>query len=190
MKKRQFYALLVLIVLFTFASCNFRNGHNNNGLADTLLTKTIFFPEKLLELDGVQFQGVDSFVSESTGKAKIISIIDGTCMKCIIHQLNRMDSIFNRIKGNDVALVFVLNVNKADSSYFMRNLQPAINATGILLWDNAYNFELRNKLLTSDAYLRTFLVNEKNRIIQYGNPIMNPVILTEYEEKMKRLGVK
>nr|MDA3779167.1 hypothetical protein [Bacteroidales bacterium] len=137
-----------------------------------------------LKLEGTRLFKTDSLIAEIEGKTKIISIIDGNCMKCIINELNKIDSTFNSILNDDDLLIFILNVNKYDSVFFMRNLQPAIKATGIILWDNSYNFEQQNNLLTYDKNLRTFMINRKNKIIQYGNPVMNPDVIFEYKKKL------
>lgn len=186
MKRLLIYLTLSLVVV-TITSCEFLSGSNANMLrsSDTLLTKTITFPNKLLKLEDVEFYNIDSFLVESSNKTKIISIIDATCMKCIVGQLNKLDESFNSITSDDDELVFILNVNKTDSASFMRNLHPAIISNATLLWDNAYHFELQNKLLTYDANLRTFMVNKENKIIQYGNPIMNPDLLSKYKDKLE-----
>ena len=187
MKNNILYYQFVFFVIIILTSCSSKLKKNNNSItSDTLLTKTIFFPNSLLKLHGTQFQKIDSFILRIENKTKIISIIDGTCMSCIINLLNTTDSAFKSIILKDnTLLVFILNVSKRDSAFFMRNLQPAIKVGGIILWDNNYNFERQNNLFTSDVNLRTFMVNKKNRIIQYGNPIMKPDVIFEYKEKLK-----
>ena len=179
---------MVFVVIIIIASCKHQhsNSNSNNTTLDTLLAKTIIFPNNLLKLNGTQFQRTDSFISEIEDKTKIVSIIDGNCMKCIINQLNKIDSVFNNfMPGDDNLVIFILNVSKEDSVYFMRHLQPAIKATGIILWDNNFNFERQNNLFTPDVNLRTFMINNENKIIQYGNPIMNPDVIFEYQEKLE-----
>ena len=188
MKNIYLYSLLFFVVIVINASCKHQHSiNNNNNTTDTLLTKTIIFPNSLLKLNGMQFQRTDSFISEIEDKTKIISIIDGNCMKCVVNQLNRIDSIFTSILpvNDDNRLIFILNVRKEDSAYFMRYLQPAIKATGIILLDNNYSFERQNHLFTPKVNLRTFMINDENRIIQYGNPIMNPDVIFEYQEKLE-----
>lgn len=187
MKNNGLYFLLVFVVTIIFTSCNYQNSNNNKSDTDTLLTKKIIFPNSLLKLDGTQFHKIDTFITEIKDKTKIISIIDGNCIKCIINQLNKIDSTFNNILyDSDNILIFVLNVNTEDSVYFMRNMQPAINASGAILWDNNYNFERENKLFTPDVNLRTFMINSENKIVQYGNPIMHPEVIFEYQEKLEK----
>lgn len=186
MKNSILYFLLFFIVSIIFTSCKYKQSNNNNKTTDTLLTKTIVFPHSLLKLEGAQFHEIDSYITEIENKTKIISIIDGNCVKCIINQLNKIDSVFNSILLDDEnILIFVLNVSKQDSVFFMRNLQPEINASGDILWDNNYNFERENKLFTPVMNLRTFMINPENKIIQYGNPLIYPNLIFEYQEKLE-----
>ncbi|MDA3780053.1 MAG: hypothetical protein PF487_07550, partial [Bacteroidales bacterium] len=85
-------------------------------------------------------------------------------------------------------LIFILNVNKDDSAFFMQNFRSAIKTSGIILWDNNYNFERENELFSSNINLRTFMLNSENKIIQYGNPIINPDVIFEYREKLKMIN--
>jgi len=165
-------------------TCKFQQGSAFWTDSDTLIGKTVTFPSSLLRLEAAQFFMADSFIHEIEGKTKVISIIDGTCMSCIIGQFNSIDSIFHSIlpQEGSCRMVFILNVKSSDSSFFMRNLYPAINANGVILWDNCYSFERSNKLLTPNPFLRTFLVGKDSRIKLYGNPTMNPSIISEYKE--------
>ncbi|MGE0077540.1 MAG: hypothetical protein AB7S48_06745 [Bacteroidales bacterium] len=172
--------------ILSFNSCSNGKIDGSKTNADSLLTKTITFPSNLTQLNGTSFQSIDSFLFNNDSKTKIVSIIDGTCAKCIINQMNKIDSTFGSILlDSDNIMVFILNVSQHDSAYFMRNLQPIINANGIILWDNNYNFERYNKLLTTDINLRTFMVNKENKIVQYGNPLMHPDAIWEYKAKLE-----
>ena len=87
---------------------------------------------------------------------------------------------------DDDLLVFILNVKQEDLDYFMQNLQPLIIASGTILWDSNYFFERQNNLLTTDRNLRTFMINDENMIIQYGNPIMNPEVTFKYKKLLSK----
>jgi len=183
--KILFFCILIGLITFSL-SCKRFNGNLKKDAIDTLLTKSISFSDKLLVLNGKEFQSVDSFNNETEGKTKIISIVDGNCMKCVINQLNYIDSLFYSIlNDSDNILIFILNVNNRDSVYFMRNLQPAIKAKGTILWDNNYNFERENMLFTPELNLRTFMINSENKIIYYGSPVIDSNIIYEYQEKLE-----
>lgn len=138
-------------------------------------------------LDKHRFHRIDSLLPAMNGKPKVISIVDGNCMSCVVVQLNKVDSIFQHVLGDKGMFICVLIVQKKDSIAFMRNLQPSIRTKGIILWDNGYHFERYNKLLTPDVNLRTFMVNGEDRIVQYGNPIFYPDLLEKYKEKLANL---
>ena len=74
------------------------------------------------------------------------------------------------------------------AAYFMQNIQPFIKAKGIILWDNNYHFESRNKLFTPHINLRTFMINSDNRVVLFGNPLIHSDILHEYKKKLVSLN--
>lgn len=177
-------------IAILFSTCTSVKQDSAQNSKDTLIGKAVTFPPQLLRMDGLGFSDLETFTAESKNKIKMISIIDGTCAACIINQMNGLDSVFNAIiRDRDLVVVFILNVSRNDSSYFMLNMQPAIKAKGIVLWDNSYSFERQNKLFTPDMNLRTFMVNRENRIIQYGNPLMHPDVIWEYKAKLASSGL-
>jgi len=178
--------LIIIVYLIILSSCNNEVRNNNETeTTDTLLKKTITFPSNLLFLENNKFKNINVVKQKINNKKKIISIVDGNCRKCIVNQLNQTDSLFNNILNSN-PLIFILNVNKKDSAYFMNNLYPEINAKEIFLWDNNYNFERENQLFTKDIYLRTFMVNDTNKIIHYGNPLFEPDLLKEYKRLINK----
>ncbi len=117
MKYTGSFFLIVFVIIIIITSCKYQDNNTTNNIStDNLLKKTIVFPNSLLKLDGTQFQKIDSFISEIEDHAKIISIIDGSCIKCIVYQLNRIDSIFNCILPpvDDNILIFILNTDFHD----------------------------------------------------------------------------
>ncbi|TAJ11013.1 hypothetical protein DMA11_18425 [Marinilabiliaceae bacterium JC017] len=81
--------------------------------------KTISFPVSLKQLEVGKLNPIDSFLRESANRSKIISIVDGDCVKCIVNHLNALDSVFNSlIIPNTQQVVFVLNVSRKDSAFF------------------------------------------------------------------------
>lgn len=180
-------SIFIGIVIITLSSCNQSKSAKQIVKSDTLIGKTISFTNKLLVLEGKQFHQFDSILPSINKKPKIISIVDGNCMSCVINLLNGVDSIFQKVVYNKCLLIIVVNVQKKDSAFFMRHLQPSIKAKGIILWDNGFNFEKHNKLLTSDINRRTFMVNAENKIVLIGNPIYYPDLLVKYEKNLAEL---
>lgn len=155
-------------------------------LTDTLLSKTISFPEKFPIL-GVTLPYIhDSIMHEILQSKKIISVIDGTCMACITDQLNALDSLFSTIiEDKNCKVIFVMNLKKVDSVYFMLNLKPAIRAKGVIFLDDEYLFERSNKILTSHSHLRTFMTDIEGKIELYGNPLEDTELIVLYKNKLK-----
>ncbi len=181
-----FILIICSVSLLLFSCFKSKNKYGIRKNEDTILAKTICFPNTLLKLEGNQFYKSDSFLNEIEGNKRIISIVDITCSDCFLLKIKKTDSIFNTIITDDTSmLLFILNFGKRDSAFFMYNLQPQIKVTGKVLWDDNYNFERQNNLITTDESLRTFMINGENRIIQYGNPLRNHDILREYQEKLK-----
>ncbi len=181
MKKELVRFLQFSFVLFLSVSCTPRE-----KVQDEWIGKKIIFPKTLLQLKDGRCCSLATFTQKLKGKKKIITIIDANCRKCIIGQLNKIDSLFIPLQeSKKTEMIFVLNINSADSLYFMTNMYPAIKAKGILLWDNGYHFETENAIFTEKITKRTFLLDENNKIIQVGNPLFEPELLTAYKKLLE-----
>ncbi len=179
--------ILIVGILSNIVSCN--DANKTKQESDTLLLKNISFPKELFILEKTKLKKPDSLIQIIDKKKKIVSIIDGNCVKCVVMQLNKLDSIFNSILTvNNEIYITILNVPNQDSAYFMQNIQPFIKAKGIILWDNNYHFESRNKLFTPHINLRTFMINSDNRVVLFGNPLIHSDILHEYKKKLVSLN--
>lgn len=175
------------IGIICFQSCSSNRSESaEHQYSDTLLFKEIHFPNYLKELRDGQLYDIEEILYNLEDKRKIVSIIDANCMKCVTNQLNFLDSIFESIIIADDAMIFILNIKPIDSAYFVNNLLPAVDASGLLFWDNDYVFERKNKLFTSDVNLRTFLLDSSNTIVLYGNPIIYPEVIYEYQMKLQQ----
>ncbi|AFL82848.1 hypothetical protein Belba_0179 [Belliella baltica DSM 15883] len=124
-------------------------------------------------------------------KAKIISIVDGFCMKCVINEINQRDILLQEITKNDSLgqVIFIMNVSKEGSVMFLKHFEPLINVKGLILWDDEYNFENKNNLLTSDKKLRTFLIDHNNQIKIMGDPIYNTDLIKEYKMILQEINL-
>lgn len=180
---KQKLLLYLFVVLCLMNSCNYTKDNKAEKVKSNLLGKSIFFPETLLELRGCEF--LQKNIIFEKNRFKMISIVDGVCPACIENQLNKMSKLKKKLGLTDGEQVFILNVNSADSSYFMRMIQPLINTNSILLWDSSYQFELQNDILTDDVHNRTFLVDCKGRIVLCGNPILEDKFKNLYQKKLR-----
>ena len=173
--KGRFYIAFIMIVLFS--SCSKQK--INDAPEDV---NTVTFKNNLRQLsNGVLYES-DSVLELLNGRKKIVSIVDGVCMKCVINDLNYADEVFQEIIGSNNLnkVVYILNVPSADSLYFLKHFEPSINVKGIVLWDNSYSFEKLNGLLTADKSYRTFLIDENNQIKLAGSPLYDSELMSNY----------
>jgi len=154
------------------------------------LGKEVVFPSELQQLKDKKPTAINDFLTTNEGKNKIISIIDASCAKCIMGQLNKIDSLFSGIahKDNKTTMVFVVNFYEQDFDNFMLTLYPMIKARAVILWDKDYFFETKNDIFTPKLNGRTFMLNANNEIVLVGSPLFNDGILQEYEKLVKNTG--
>ena len=153
-------------------------GLERDSIVTAYREKKVEFPDKLMILEESGLVTSALKITEFESKNTIVSIVDGSCMSCVINQLNHVDSVLTNVFSKDqVKIYFVLNVPSGDSSYFMINLRPAIDVQSTILWDSDYTFERTNDLITSDLNRRTFLLNSEMKIVEYGNPVWKPGIV-------------
>lgn len=174
--------LFNLLTIFLLLSCGDKRD-KITGMGEVNRPPVKFNEELKLLADGKLYTS-ESIVKNHMGKKKIISIVDGVCMKCVLYELNEADKIFQKItKTNKLGqVIYILNVTPLDSAFFLRHLEPSIKVQGLLLWDNSYCFERTNDLLTANRNQRTFLLDERNNIILFGNPLYNPKLIEEYKK--------
>lgn len=189
--KKSVAALVIFSVFIGLFSFTFFKGAKKNiEPAINWIGKRMVFSEELKLLKNNNIYSLDCFIKSSKNKNKIISIIDASCSRCILGQLNKIDSLFAGILKEDynAELVFILNVDDRDFKSFMVALYPLITSNAPILCDNKFRFETSNNIFTSDLSKRTFLVNKKNEIILVGNPLYSTDLLIEYKNKIMALG--
>ncbi len=173
----KWICFFILPILLIFACEGKQNSPSNLKIGRS----AVQFNVGLRLLSNGMLVSVDSVLSTYKGKKKIVSIVDGICMKCVINDLNQADEVFQQITASK-KVIYILNVTSADSAYFIANLEPLIKVKGHILWDDSYSFENTNGLLSSDKNLRTFLLDEQNNIKLIGNPLYNPDLVERYKE--------
>ncbi|MCH7411055.1 hypothetical protein MM239_16740 [Belliella sp. DSM 111904] len=176
--------LLLMVVISTCLVCN-KKKENTTFLSEHD-HPAVNFNQGLKLLIRGKLYDPDSILDQFIHKKKIVSIVDGVCMKCVINDLNQADLMFREItKENTLAqTIYVLNVPPADSAYFLRHFEPSIDVKGLILWDHGYTFENTNDLLTADRNLRTFLLDENNFIKFFGHPLYNSKLIEKYKSDL------
>ncbi|QLH34206.1 MAG: hypothetical protein HWD62_19010 [Cyclobacteriaceae bacterium] len=145
----NYFLLSILIPLALSCDVISKRKENSTFSTDEWIGKKIQFPKELMLLENTTLVPIDNFEKQHLNSSKIISIVDVTCSSCILGQLNRTDSLFQTLLDQDSDIIFILNVNKADSASFMVSLQPLINVKGYILWDSNFHFETLNDVFLS-----------------------------------------
>ncbi|MFW5700597.1 MAG: hypothetical protein ACOCWM_02820 [Cyclobacteriaceae bacterium] len=182
----KYFNILIFLYIIFLISCG-NNKDLNNVKADSLLLKTIKYPPSLfyLKSDSV----LVDFKSDSIQKYKFkfIATIDANCSKCILGKLNKIDSVFENylFKNNEHCIsIYILNVKTEDLDYFLYSYAPMIKAKGLILIDLNYDFEIKNNLISNEHETKYFLVDHKDNIIVYGNPLNDSKIFKLYNNKI------
>lgn len=183
---RFFCIVIAATALAVSVACNRLSSADSRKMnaADSMYTKEIHFPNTLAVLEDEQISSLSGFSQFNQGKKKLISIIDVTCASCILSELNPLDSLFWReFDHTSIEMIFVLNIPRRDSIYFSLNFRKNINARSLLVWDSNFDFERANNLFSPYRDLRTFMIDEKNRLIVFGNPLYDRNLLDEYKRR-------
>ncbi|MCC5921023.1 MAG: hypothetical protein LAT68_12575 [Cyclobacteriaceae bacterium] len=182
--KTLIYALLVLQI-FNLNSC-VQNENNLEG-EEGFNKQQIFYSSNLLILKDNKL--VKTSKSDWSNSSKLISIVDGVCMKCVVNDLNFMDSVFIALTRNsDVDVIHVLNVLSKDSLNFRTQFEPHLDVKGKVFWDSSYNFESQNNILVADKNRRVFLVDSNDYVKIIGNPVFDQDINIAYQKLLNELN--
>ena len=187
-KSRIALFLLPGIIFLVTSYLVFLKPERQEVLYPEWLGKEVVFPKELRQLKGITPIEINNFLESNKDNNKIISIIDASCTKCIMGQLNKIDSLFSEIvhKGNKTIMVFVINFYERDFDNFMLTLYPLIKSKAVIIWDKDYFFETKNNLFTPNLNGRTFMLNAKNEIVLIGSPLFGGQgILAQYEKLVK-----
>lgn len=171
---------LLICMAFVFCSCKTEKKGSRN---EEISQKNISYPSNLKLLSNGTLLEIDSAIRFLEGKLKIISVVDGVCMKCVINDLNETDKVFQEIisVNDNSTVVYILNVTPADSAFFRKNFEHLIDVNGMIFWDNSFEFERTNGLLSPNKKNRTFILDDRNQIVLLGNPLFDMDKMEEYQ---------
>lgn len=180
MSRRRLILLFLVLEVSMLYSCS---SSDSSYIESGFMADTVSFPISLKHLSNGVLSPPDSALGKLKGKKKIVSIVDGVCMKCVFNDLNHADLAFQKlfVADDKNQVVFILNVLPEDSAFFRKHFESGIDVKGVILWDGSYDFEKSNKLLNPDKKYRTFLLDEENRIVLIGNPLSDPKLTEKYD---------
>jgi len=113
----------------------------------------------------------------------IVSFIDGNCGVCIwdLSEWKRLIDDFKRYKD----LSYLFYVNSIDYDSFLNYEKREINFPLPLINDEENAFIKKNKLSSNKLY-QTFLIDENNKVILVGNPLLSKEIKKLYQEEIQK----
>lgn len=188
MKINRIITIILLIFVFSFASCNteVENKRYFKKLVNKYRTKefiTIIPDSVLYKKESISFNQTNLSIKANV---KIITYIDGQCHECTnafnqwkelikIAQKNRKLNIFFYVKTN--------NINEFKKYYYPNKLH---NYPIIIVKNN--DILKTNNLIKFDDP-KTFLLDKDNKVILVGNPIHGSKLMKLYKQEIhKRLN--
>jgi hypothetical protein len=177
------YTSVFFIILLGFFSC-----HKNNEKKQITQTLTKMYNKKILFNQNLQakFMGADtiSFEIEEVRPKIIIYINRGGCTPCKLKLSEWKDYMANVHSINKkISFIFIVapeNITELDKEFIINDFKH------IVYYDLNTNFEEINNL-PKDSKYHTFMVNNMNKIILVGNPVINSKINELYLHKIKEL---
>lgn len=183
-------AILLATITGLAVSCSHspRPRNSNQGLADTMLGKSISFPKGLALIANEELNNPDSLLENIGLTPFVVTIIDASCPKCIIYHLNAIDSLLCNNLPEYVSRVYVLNINPMAVRFFFRELYSEIRVrSAVLLADTSYLFERANGInAAANPNNRVFMVAD-GRVAAYGDPVYRPGCVNQYPNELIQL---
>jgi len=182
---RYFLLLLCCTLIHLFNSCqSFKNKREIKHIVKNWYNKEIVMPDSVFVLKNgtLVLLGNNPLYHKNY---KILTFIPADCEKCVFGAKSWctfLDSV-NQKSSIDFIPVFITSNPDHFIEYYLPRLPDCINPyLGIL---NKFIFPPN---LPSDWNLRTFLLDENNKILLIGNPVYNQKIKNLYYKKIKENG--
>lgn len=169
------FSLVIMLFALCFQSCDSKK-QEAKSVVEEWNQKEIIIPKNL----SFKSLGQDTVCSSIlSSRFKVLVYIDSMgCIACKLKLLEWKALIDTcKLKAYDIGFLFIVQSNKY--IVFEENLS-IYNFSYPIVYDPEGVFNKLNKFPKEDKY-RTFLLDEKNRVIFIGSPITNKKIRTLYE---------
>ncbi|MBS3777540.1 MAG: hypothetical protein KGY70_20270 [Bacteroidales bacterium] len=185
MEINQKNIIILLLLVFTFVSCNLKvnnkrdfkelvNKYRNKKLI-TIIPDSVFYNKEYIAFDQTNLS--------NNSNLKIITYIDGRCHECIksFKQWKNLIKIAQKnINFNILFYVKTNNVNEFKKYYYPKSLH---NYPIIIVENN--NILKKNNLTDFDDP-KTFLLDKNNKIILIGNPLHGDKLMKLYKQEINK----
>jgi hypothetical protein len=157
-------------------------GGSDSGLvseARRLYGKRIVLPSNY---ESISYSGVPNVSNGIAKKFKLVTYIDSTtCGECAFRLVKEWDELLKEIpETSDVGFIPIIYPSDREE---IRGLLGLFRIEWPLLYDTNNKFLTENKLQVRSRN-KTFLLDEKNRIIVIGEPLKAPALWSVYKEAM------
>lgn len=175
MKKRKL-VLLSCLLLFVFSSqsgeSQFNQKNDFGKTIENMKKKVITFPDSL---------SVNAALNNDA--VKIISVVTACSYKSV-DELNYWRPIINELKTTNDSEKLVFIIEGIAPDYFKRTFSNKIPSNLNIVFDPECSFSNSNKL-PNIKMLKTFMIDENNRILIVGNPVHSKNIWMLYSNEFE-----
>ena len=173
--------ILGLCVCLFFSSCEESEKERLSRLVQEWEGKEIFFPTH----STFTIQGKDTVDFDfKDAEFKIVSYIDSvgcTGCKLQLHRWKELISEVDSMTGGNVPFLFYFHPKNVNELRFLVRREAF---TYPVSFDEKDDFNRLNHF-PSEMMFQTFLLNNENRVIALGNPVLNPKVKELYLEQIK-----
>lgn len=173
--------ILGLCVCLFFASCEESEKERLSRLVNEWEGKEILFPAHSI----FTIQGKDTVDFDfKDAEFKIVSYIDSvgcTGCKLQLHRWKELISEVDSMTGGNVPFLFYFHPKNVNELRFLVRREAF---TYPVSFDEKDDFNRLNHF-PSEMMFQTFLLNNENRVIALGNPVLNPKVKELYLEQIK-----
>lgn len=169
--------LLLFAVLLLMVSCQSDRDKKTIHFFEKWMHKELKFPEKM----AFTIQGVDTINFDfNKSKYKLVtSIKNNECLSCNLRLKqweHTIAEINNKTKRN-VPVLFFLHPNSSDE---LKSILKKENFQYPICIDMRNEFDSINNITDEEISFRSFLIDENNRVIGIGSPVITPAVKDLY----------
>lgn len=175
MRKLVYYMFLLIVNTSLYCACSSQK-KELKGIVKHMQSQTISIPYNRMNL-----WTPDSILAISPwekAKLKFVHYVDSaTCSSCYLHKVTNYELLFNmeKVSNNEFFNLFIINPDNntkriLESEYYDKLIPSTIFV------DSANIFRKINPTIPSEMMYHTFLLDENDKVILVGNPMVNPKI--------------
>ncbi len=167
----NFKLIVVFLLVLSLLSCKEQQEKRRlKKLYEQNIGKQVDFNElkDSLEFLNISKDGFYNFGMLS--EYKIVTQIDANCEKCISRINNDWASFLAKVNKDQVQAIFIIYTKRP--RYFKEIILPDIEDCGIFIIDTR-KYVFNHYQIPHDFIFQTFILDEKNEIISFGDPSLN-----------------